>query len=107
MKQIVFYRQLCNIRLNVRLIYKISRSKTLFLAVMILSFVTMAPIVDDPELCRPVFRGLKSLFDRVTAEGIKNVEMKYLSMGMTQDFEVAIEEGATLIRVGTAIFKGI
>ena len=69
--------------------------------------MTMAPIVDNPELCRPVFRGLKRLSDNITAEGIKNVEMKYLSMGMTQDFGVAIEEGATLIRVGTAIFKGI
>ncbi len=75
--------------------------------IRILGLMTMAPIVDDPELCRPVFRGLKRLSDNITAEGIKNVEMKYLSMGMTQDFEVAIEEGATLIRIGTAIFKGI
>ncbi|MBI4008541.1 MAG: YggS family pyridoxal phosphate-dependent enzyme [Planctomycetes bacterium] len=75
--------------------------------IRILGLMTMAPIVDDPELCRSVFRGLKELSDKITAEGIKNVEMKYLSMGMTQDFEVAIEEGANLIRVGTAIFKGI
>lgn len=75
--------------------------------IRILGLMTMAPIVDDPELCRSVFRGLKELNDKITAEGIKNVEMKYLSMGMTQDFEVAIEEGANLIRVGTAIFKGI
>lgn len=75
--------------------------------IRILGLMTMAPIVDDHELCRPVFRGLKRLSDKVTAEGIKNVEMKYLSMGMTQDLEVAIEEGANLIRVGTAIFEGI
>lgn len=75
--------------------------------IRVLGLMTMAPIVDDPELCRPVFRGLKSLSDKVAAEGIKNVEMKYLSMGMTQDFEVAIEEGANLIRVGTAVFKGV
>ncbi|MGR3310045.1 MAG: YggS family pyridoxal phosphate-dependent enzyme [Candidatus Brocadiales bacterium] len=75
--------------------------------IRILGLMTMAPIVDDPELCRPVFRGLKRLSDKVTAEGITNVAMKYLSMGMTQDFEVAVEEGANLIRIGTALFKGI
>jgi hypothetical protein len=75
--------------------------------IRILGLMTMAPIVDDPELCRPVFRGLKRLSDKVVAEGIKNVEMKYLSMGMTQDFEVAIEEGANLLRIGTALFKNI
>ncbi len=69
--------------------------------------MTMAPIVDDPEICRPMFKGLRELSERIRDENIQNVEMNILSMGMTQDFEVAIEEGANLVRVGSAVFKGI
>lgn len=69
--------------------------------------MTMAPIVNDPEICRPMFKGLRELSEKIREENIQNVEMKYLSMGMTQDFEVAIEEGANLVRVGSAVFKGI
>ena len=69
--------------------------------------MTMAPIVDDPEICRPMFKGLRELSERVKEENIQNVEMNCLSMGMTQDYEVAIEEGANLIRVGSAVFEGI
>ncbi|MFQ5964462.1 MAG: YggS family pyridoxal phosphate-dependent enzyme [Candidatus Scalinduaceae bacterium] len=69
--------------------------------------MTMAPIVDDPEECRPIFRGLCELSEKVENEGVNGIEMKYLSMGMTQDFEVAIEEGANMVRVGSAVFKGI
>ena len=59
----------------------------------------MAPFVDDPELTRPYFSLLRRLFDKLPPEN-----RIYLSMGMTQDFEVAIEEGATMVRIGTAIF---
>ncbi len=69
--------------------------------------MTMMPIVDDPEICRPMFKGLMELSERIRDENIQNVEMNILSMGMTQDFEVAIEEGANLVRVGSAVFKGI
>ena len=65
--------------------------------------MTMAPIVDDPEQARPVFRGLRELRERLAAE-FPSVDWAHLSMGMTDDFEVAIEEGATLVRVGRAIF---
>jgi hypothetical protein len=65
--------------------------------------MTMAPIVTDPEHARPVFVALRALRDAL-AEGFPDVEWRHLSMGMTDDFEVAIEEGATLIRVGRAIF---
>jgi pyridoxal phosphate enzyme (YggS family) len=65
--------------------------------------MTMAPIVTDPELARPVFIALRSLRDALIEE-FPDVELQHLSMGMTDDFEVAIEEGATLIRVGRAIF---
>ncbi len=69
--------------------------------------MTMAPIVDDPETCRPMFKGLRELSEKIREENIQNVEMNILSMGMTQDFEVAIEEGANLVRVGSAVFEGI
>lgn len=59
--------------------------------------MTMAPLVDDPEAARPVFRGLAQL---AAKHGLK-----VLSMGMSNDYEVAIEEGATEVRIGTAIFK--
>lgn len=69
--------------------------------------MTMAPIVDDPEICRPMFKGLRELSETISDENILDVEMNILSMGMTQDFEVAIEEGANLVRVGSAVFEGI
>ncbi len=65
--------------------------------------MTMAPIVPDPELVRPVFVALRNLRDALIEE-FPDAEWRHLSMGMTDDFEVAIEEGATLIRVGRAIF---
>jgi PLP dependent protein len=69
--------------------------------------MTMAPIVDDPEECRPIFRGLYEQSERINEKNIYGIKMKILSMGMTQDFEVAIEEGANLVRIGSAVFKGI
>lgn len=65
--------------------------------------MTMAPLVDDPEAARPVFRTLRQLRDQLAAV-CPQAEWRHLSMGMTNDFEVAIEEGATIIRVGSAIF---
>ena len=73
----------------------------------IAGLMTMAPFVDDAETVRPVFARLRELAEEINALGLPGVEMRHLSMGMTQDFEVAIEEGATLIRVGSALFKGI
>ncbi|MGE5484974.1 MAG: YggS family pyridoxal phosphate-dependent enzyme [Ignavibacteriales bacterium] len=66
--------------------------------------MTIAPFVDDPELARPHFRRLKGLFEAAARVPLPGVEMRYLSMGMTNDFEVAIEEGANVVRLGTAIF---
>jgi len=66
--------------------------------------MTVAPQVDDPELVRPVFKELRDIFDNIKKKGYRNTQMLYLSMGMTQDFEVAIEEGSNMVRVGTAIF---
>ncbi|HHW30494.1 MAG TPA: YggS family pyridoxal phosphate-dependent enzyme [Clostridiaceae bacterium] len=66
--------------------------------------MTIAPLVEDPEEVRYVFRELRKLLIDIQMENINNIDMKYLSMGMSNDFEVAIEEGANIIRVGTAIF---
>jgi pyridoxal phosphate enzyme (YggS family) len=66
--------------------------------------MTMAPYSDNPEDSRPYFKALSELRDDINRAGIAGIIMEELSMGMTDDFEVAIEEGATIIRVGRAIF---
>lgn len=66
--------------------------------------MTMAPIVEDAEMARPVFRRLRHLRDELAA-AFPGAAWDHLSMGMTDDFEVAIEEGATMVRVGRAIFE--
>jgi pyridoxal phosphate enzyme (YggS family) len=66
--------------------------------------MTMPPFFENPEEARPYFVALRRLRDKIEGENIPGVQMKELSMGMTGDFEVAIEEGATIIRVGRAIF---
>jgi pyridoxal phosphate enzyme (YggS family) len=73
----------------------------------ILGLMTMAPRVDDPEQTRTVFRGLRELRDRLRdVEGDPDI-LPELSMGMSADFEVAIQEGATLVRVGSRLFEGL
>ena len=66
--------------------------------------MTIAPYVENPEENRIYFRGIRQLSVDIENENIDNVDMKVLSMGMTGDYQVAIEEGATLVRVGTGIF---
>lgn len=66
--------------------------------------MTMPPYFDEPEKARPYFIKLREFRDRIQKEGIEGARMDELSMGMSGDFEAAIEEGATMIRVGTAIF---
>jgi pyridoxal phosphate enzyme (YggS family) len=66
--------------------------------------MTMGPLADDPELSRPYFKIASSLFTELKALSIQGVEMKYLSMGMTASYKVAIEEGANIVRIGTGIF---
>jgi len=63
--------------------------------------MTMPPYFDSPEMSRPYYIALRELRERMTKEGIP---LRELSMGMSNDFEIAIEEGATFVRVGTAIF---
>ena len=66
--------------------------------------MTIPPYFDEPEKARPYFRALKNLQTRIKEGGIPNIRMEELSMGMTGDFEAAVEEGATMVRIGTAIF---
>jgi pyridoxal phosphate enzyme (YggS family) len=82
------------------LISEISRLKNL----SIRGLMTMPPYFYQPEKVKPFFAALRELRDRIKAQALPNVSLEELSMGMTGDFEVAIEEGATLVRIGTAIF---
>jgi len=66
--------------------------------------MTMGPRLDDPEQIRPYFARTRTLFERLGTLGLPNVQMRYLSMGMTNSYKVAIEEGANMVRLGSAIF---
>lgn len=76
---------------------------SLYQHIDIKGFMTMAPEVEDPENARPYFRALRELRDKINA--IHNTRYSILSMGMSNDFEVAIEEGSSVVRIGRAIFK--
>ena len=73
-------------------------------AVRVVGLMLLPPAVDDPEAARPYFRALRDVRERLLARGVAASMLTELSMGMSHDFEVAVEEGATLVRVGTAIF---
>ncbi len=72
--------------------------------VRVRGLMTIAPYTDDPETNRVYFRGLRELLKSLKEENIEGTQLDTLSMGMTGDYEVAIEEGATFVRVGTGIF---
>jgi uncharacterized pyridoxal phosphate-containing UPF0001 family protein len=73
-------------------------------AVRVTGLMTLPPVPDTPEDARPWFRQLRELRDRWQADGVPGGMLAELSMGMSGDFEVAVQEGATIVRVGTAIF---
>jgi PLP dependent protein len=75
-------------------------------AVSITGLMLLPPNVDDADQARPYFRELRAVRDRLLAAGVDNSLLRHLSMGMSHDFEVAVEEGSTMVRVGTAIFGG-
>lgn len=72
--------------------------------ISICGLMTIPPFTEDPEGARPFFRHLHEIRDQIASRAIDGVEMSVLSMGMSHDFEVAIEEGSTCVRVGSAIF---
>ena len=75
-----------------------------FSNIQVLGLMGMAPFVEDSEEARPYFRQLKELFEEAKNLNLGTGQMKYLSMGMTNDYTVAIEEGSNMVRVGTGIF---
>lgn len=75
--------------------------------VRLLGLMTMAPYADDPEAARPHFARLRELFEDLKTDLRLPPDFRHLSMGMSGDFEVAIEEGATFVRIGTALFEGV
>ncbi|MEL7647001.1 MAG: YggS family pyridoxal phosphate-dependent enzyme [Sedimentibacter sp.] len=72
--------------------------------IKVLGLMTVAPYSENAEDVRWVFRKMKEIYERISSMNLKNTEMKYLSMGMTNDFEIAIEEGSNMVRIGTAVF---
>jgi pyridoxal phosphate enzyme (YggS family) len=72
--------------------------------VRVMGLMTMGPRFGEPEEFRPYFAEMKRVFDIIKGRGMHGVEMRYLSMGMTNSYRVAIEEGANIVRIGSAIF---
>ena len=66
--------------------------------------MNIAPLVDNPETVRRYFKEMKKIFIDITNKSIDNIHMDYLSMGMSNDFEIAIQEGSNMVRIGSAIF---
>ena len=67
--------------------------------------MTMAPLLAKKEEIRQIFRNLYNLYIDIGKKKYDNIDMKYLSMGMSNDFEIAVEEGANIVRIGRALFK--
>lgn len=85
-------------------VYDFVRELEQYENIRVMGLMTVAPYSENPEEIRWVFKKMKEIYDNISKLNLKNIEMKYLSMGMTNDFEIAIEEGANVIRIGTAIF---
>ena len=84
------------------LILEMARLKNL----KVMGLMTMGPFFGDPEDARPYFKRTKDLFEEIKQKGIEDVEMRVLSMGMSNSYRIALEEGATFVRIGTKIFGG-
>jgi len=89
---------------NVKDTYNLLKNISLLENLSVKGLMTMPPYFNAPEKVRPYFAALRGLRDRLDQQGLLNMSLSELSMGMTGDFEVAIQEGATLVRIGTAIF---
>lgn len=85
-------------------VYDFFRELEQFENIKALGLMTVAPYSENPENIRWVFKKMREIFEKLSNMNLRNSEMKYLSMGMTNDFEIAIEEGSNIVRIGTAIF---
>ena len=83
---------------------KLIKNISTFSDIKVKGLMTMAPYFDDAEKDRPYFKKTKELYDKIKSLGISNVDMEILSMGMSDSYKIAIEEGATMVRVGSKIF---
>lgn len=83
---------------------KLVRKLAKLLNIKVMGLMTMGPRVGNPEDSRSYFKTTKYIFDRIRELNIPNIEMRYLSMGMTNSYKVALDEGANIIRVGSLIF---
>jgi hypothetical protein len=72
--------------------------------IKVMGLMTMGPFAGDPEESRPYFQKTRALFEKLKAMNVPGVEMKYLSMGMSNSYKVALEEGANIVRIGTKLF---
>lgn len=87
-------------------VYQLIKNISQLENIKVQGLMTIGTYYENAELSRTTFRKLKSIFDELKQSVLNNVEMKHLSMGMSHDFGIAIEEGATMVRVGTALFGG-
>ncbi|MBA7577738.1 Pyridoxal phosphate homeostasis protein [subsurface metagenome] len=83
---------------------KLVKQISSFPNIRVQGLMTMGPVFGDPEDARPYFKTTKLAFNRISQAEIPNVEMRYLSMGMSNSYKIAIEEGANIVRVGTKLF---
>ena len=83
---------------------KLIREISGFQNIKVMGLMTMGPFSGNPEDARPYFVETKKIFDQIKNLDLTNVEMKYLSMGMTNSYKIALEEGANIVRIGTKIF---
>lgn len=74
-------------------------------SIKVMGLMTMGPRFGDPEESRPYFVTTRKIFERIKAKKLPNVEMRYLSMGMTNSYRIALEEGANMVRIGTKVFE--
>jgi PLP dependent protein len=90
--------------INAENVYDFIKEINQYENIMVMGLMTVAPYAENPEEVRWVFKKMKEIYDNISKMQLKNTDMKYLSMGMTNDFEIAIEEGSNMVRIGTAIF---
>lgn len=83
---------------------RMAREMSILRNIRILGLMTMGPQVEDPEKLRSYFKITREIFEQIKVVNIPNVEMKYLSMGMSDSYKIAIEEGANIVRIGTKLF---
>lgn len=85
--------------------FDLLKAADLYRNINICGLMTIAPESDDPELARPCFRALKTLRDEINGKRPEDRKLTVLSMGMSNDFEAAIEEGSNMVRIGRAVFR--